>query len=634
MSQLQNHFIKKKRLRDKSLKYSENYTKKEFIIIKSNKKYFFNLDIDEEKKKIQITCLSSSEIYFEINLDLEQLKKKCRIFNACFTLEDAYKIIFNLFKNKKVKIREEKTDSILIVLHLLNYIIDKEEEVILNLEKNKKNITLNDNLNELNKKKGRKNIIIKKKENNDKKIELDFEQKILTLCKKDQIKNNQIERLEKNLKELLKAHYSIKKDIISLGRCVGYNKSIISEENIENEEQYNDEENEYNNEYIDDKNDGKNEENEYNYEENEYIQKGKRKGKYTEKISKLKIIKIKEIKNRTENKSKSIPKMVFTKNLTKKAICRYLGDNNFAVFKTINKEIILAYGTQYYSIHFYNIDNERITKRITNAHDSEITNFRYTYDKNYNRDLLLSVSNQIKNIKVWDVQNLNCMISINNAYKGGNLFSSCFLIDENYKKNYIISINYDKENLKIFDFEGKKIKEIDNSEDKCFLVDTYYNTKTKKYYIVVGNEKYIVSYNFGDGSIFHKYWDNNSNSWHMNFVLSSKDKEVNLIESDTIGYVRIWDFNKGILLKKLLIEKKVRLRGICMWNYKYFFVGAEDKKLKLIDLENNIEVDNLKCNDCVCTIKKINSSKFGECLILQGKIDNYQIKLWRNENSK
>ena len=459
-------------------------------------------------------------------------------------------------------------------------------------------------------------------------MDKEFEQKILALIKKDQIKTNQIERLEKILKEIERVHYSIKSDINSLKDSVGFNSNIIF---IEKHEQYSvEDEKENDNQYDFENqitNNDKNEEIEEIYQQNETFLKGKKRGK-------LKIIKIKEVKNRIENSSKSIPKMVYTKNLTKKAICKYLGDNNFAVFKTINKEIFLAYGTQYYSIHFYNIDNERITKRITNAHDCEITNFRYTFDKNYNRDLLLSVSNQIKNIKVWDVQNLNCMISINNAYIGGNLFSSCFLIDENNKKNYIISVNYDKENLKIFDFEGKKIKEIENSQDKCFLVDTYYNSKNKKYYIVVGNEKYIVSYNFGDSSIFHKYSDKNSNSWHMNFIINTKDKDVNLIESDTFGYIRIWDFNKGILLKKLLIEKKVRLRGICMWNYKYFFVGAEDKKIKLIDIENNIEIDNLKCNDCVCTIKKINSLKFGECLIFQGKIDNYQIKLWRNENSK
>ena len=248
--------------------------------------------------------------------------------------------------------------------------------------------------------------------------------------------------------------------------------------------------------------------------------------------------------------------------------------------------------------------------------------------------LLLTISNQIKNIKVWDIQYLNCIVNIINVYTIGDLFSSCFLIDENYKKNYIISINYDKEKLKVFDFEGKIIKEIDNSEDKSFLVDTYYNSKTKKYYIVVGNEKFIISYNFFDGTVYHKYSDNNINSWHMNFVISSKEKEVNLIESDTLGYVRIWDFHKGELLKKLLIEKKMRLRGICLWNYKYFFVGAEDKKIKLIDLENNIELDNIKCNDCVCTIKKINCPKYGECFIFQGKLDNGQIKLWRNENSK
>lgn len=638
MSQSANKLIKRKRLRNPSLKYWENYTHKEFIIKKENSRYFFNLSIEEELNRILIRCgPSNASLKFEINLDLELLKQKYKMFNACYTLEEAFKAISNLFKNKKVNIQEENNDSIILVLSLVNYIDDKEEEAYLNLVKNKINVRAD--LNELGENKKRNVIIKDYKENNKNNLDSDFDQKIVTLYRKDQAKENQLQRLEKNLQEIKDVHYSLKKELNFIKRNIGYNKINVQEE-VEDNNNINvldqEDEKEEENEYMDNEENNKSMENEdNNYDENDLIQKEKAKKQKKMEKSKLKVIKIKEIKNRPDDyKSKYIPKMVFAKNLTKKAICRYLGDNNFAVFKTINKEIFLAYGTPYNSIHFYNIELERVTKRITNAHDFEITNFRYSFDKNYNRDLLLTVSNQIKNIKIWDIQNLNCIVGINNAYTSGNLFSSCFLIDENYKRNYIITINYDKENLKIFDFEGKNIREINNSDDKSFLVDTYYNSRNKKYYIVVGNEKFIVSYNFGDGSIFHKYCDSNSNSWHMNFIISTRDKEVILIESDTFGYVRVWDFNKGIMLKKLLIEKKMRLRGICLWNYRYFFVGAEDKKIKMIDLENNVEVDNLKCNDSVCTIKKINCSKYGECLVFQGKIDNCQIKLWRNENFK
>ena len=380
-----------------------------------------------------------------------------------------------------------------------------------------------------------------------------------------------------------------------------------------------------------------NEEEQKEKDEQENEKKDKKRGKSNQKLAKNKIIKIKELNNKIpkeEIKAKNIPKMVFVKNLTKKATCKYLGDNNFAIFKTIKDELFLAYATQYLSIHFYDLELDKITKRISNAHEYEITNFRYTFDKIKNRDLLLTICNSVKSLKVWDVENENCILNITQIYNSGDLYSSCFLMDEIHSKNYIISVNSEKENLKIFDFSGKKLNEINNAGDRSLLVDSFYNSKNKKYYIVVGSEKFIVSYNFPERTVFHKYNESKSTSWHANFIISTKDKEVKLIESDHNGYIRIWDFNKGELLKKIFLEKRKKVRAICLWSYKYLFVSAEDKKIKLLDLENNYEIDSLKVNDIIFILKKVESKKLGECLIFQGKIDNGQIKKWRNENSK
>ena len=623
-------FTKKKRRRSNSQKNLENSIKNDFIINKDNKRYNFYLSINGEKGQIVIKCTQCTTSFdFETKIKLETLKQKCRNFNACFSLVDAYKIISNLFKNKKVKIKEENNDSIVIILILLNYIEDREENINLKLTK------IKNNENKLKLEKNPNKNIQEKNQNDKNNLCLEFQQKLINLIKNDQSKDIQIKRLEKNINELKKVHDELENEILAIKKSVGmnFNNKLDQENNNKlyehNEEYEKQQEFEINSELI--KNlKCKNEKN------NETIKRYKNKSKSEIKSTKLNIIKIKEIKNRIENKPKSIPRMVYVKSVTKKIICNYLGENTFVVFKTINKESLVAFASTYNSIHFYNIDIEKISRRISNAHDYEITNLRYSYDKNQNRDLLLSISNKNMNIKVWDILKLNCIVSISNIYDKGEIYSSCFLIDENYKKNYIIAINYDNDNLKVFDFEGKIVKEIGNDEDKSFLVETFYNSKSKKYYIVVGNEKYIVSYNYLEGSIYHKYIDNisNSNCSKMNFVVSSKDKGVNLIESDTFGYVRIWDFNKGLLLKKILVEKKMKLRALCLWNYKYIFVGAEDKKIKLIDIENNIEVDNLKCNDNVFTIKKIITSKYGECFLFQGNNDKGQIKLWRNEYSK
>ena len=629
MSQLQKHQLKKKRLRSNSLKSIENTVQNDFTVFYENIQYYFNISYEQKLGLISIKCESTNTSNkFETNLDFENLKKKSRVFSSCYNLEETFKTISNLFKNKQVRIEDAETeDKISLVLSVFNYIEGKEEDIHLILDriiiKEKGNVD---------------EISISKTEYDTSKLniqnffDIDIENKINTLFKHDESKEKQIAKLEKCTNELKIIHLSIKKELESIKNMIKF-QSNKSDENENSDEEEKEKEKEVINQ---------NEENEfsdgsdYNSEE---ITNAKSANKPTEKnmegskekLFTLKVKKLKEAKPNNDNISKSIPKMSPYKILTNKAICKYLGDNNFAVFKALSEELFLVYATPYNSIHFYNIESERVTKNIKNAHESEITNFRYTYDKNYNRDLILSVCNQLKNIKVWDVNSLKCIVNIINAYSIGDLFSSCFLIDENDKKNYIISINYEQ-NLKIYDFEGTHVKEFDNSNDRSFLVDTFYNSKIRKYYIIVANEKFIISYNFYDGSIYNLYFEDNSNSWHMNFIISSNDDGINLIESDTVGYVRVWDFDKGVMLKKLFIERKMRLRGICLWNYKYLFVGADDKKIKLIDLENDIELDSLKCNDYICTMKKINCSKFGECLVFQGKIDYGQIKLWRNEN--
>ena len=629
MSQSQKQQLKRKRLRSYSLKSMENMLQNDFTIFYENIQYYFNISYEPKLGLISIKCESTNTSNkFQTNLDFESLKKKSRVFSSCYNLDETFKTISNLFKNKKVRIEEAETkDKISLVLSVFNYIEGKEEDIHLILDrviiKEKGNVD---------------EISISKTEYDTTKLniqnffDIDIENKINTLFKHDESKEKQIAKLEKCTNELKIIHLSIKKELESIKNMIKF-KSIKSDENDNSDKEKKEKEKEEN---------IQNEENEfsdgsdYNSEE---ITNAKSANKPTEKnmegskekLFTLKVKKLKEAKPNNENTSKSIPKMSPYKILTNKAICKYLGDNNFAVFKSLSEELFLVYATLYNSIHFYNIESEKVTKNIKNAHESEITNFRYTYDKNYNRDLLLSVSNQLKNIKVWDVNNLKCIVNIINAYSIGDVFSSCFLIDENDKKNYIISINYEQ-NLKIYDFEGTHVKEFDNSNDKSFLVDSFYNSKLRKYYIIVANEKFIISYNFHDGSIYNLYYEDNCNSWHMNFIISSNDDGINLIESDTFGYVRVWDFDKGVMLKKLFIERKMRLRGICLWNYKYLFVGADDKKIKLIDLENDVELDSLKCNDYVCTIKKVNCSKFGECLVFQGKIDHSEIKLWRNEN--
>ena len=570
-------------------------------------------------------------------------------------------------KNEK----NEKKDSINLILKVPNYIKNSEEKVSLELIKCKNinnDVVTSDNCD--------KNILLNNlfKDNNGINVGLELMQKVNELSRNDLDKNEKLQKLIINFNQFVEEVSKMKNEITNIKKHLEISEMSDNEENEENEEV--EDENKINEENEDEKEVGEEEENsedeekeesKYNFndikeaeyqnkediqnlkekltktlfkikERNTSVNKGKKKAK--EEIINLNTSQISQEKEQSKFKSnnsnisqKYYPQLSFYKNLTKKTTSKYYGDNNFIVFESINKDIILVYTSNYYSIHFFDIEEDKLIKNIAEAHKSQITNFRYIYDKNASRDLLLSIADKNKNIKIWDIKDYNCIINIEDAYEGGFLFSSCFLIDEINKKNYIISVNYNSEPLKIFNFEGFNIRKIDNNNDQSYLVDTFFNTYLNKYYIIVGNENFIVSYSFENGELYKKYYDYTTfKCLHMFFTLYQKENDIFLIEADLIGYVRMWNFDAGTLIKKYIIGEKLKLRGMCLWNENFLFVGASDRKVKLVDLKTGEILDNLKCNEIVCNIKKINSKKFGECLLMQGKSNNGQIKLWKNIN--
>ena len=103
------------------------------------------------------------------------------------------------------------------------------------------------------------------------------------------------------------------------------------------------------------------------------------------------------------------------------------------------------------------------TKKIAelkNSHNEYITNFRHYLDEINERDLIMSTSKNDNNIRIWNVNNGECIKNITNINKVGKLLSACFIKDNN--KIYIITSNCTKnsnsENIKVFDLNGQKTK--------------------------------------------------------------------------------------------------------------------------------------------------------------------------------
>ena len=330
---------------------------------------------------------------------------------------------------------------------------------------------------------------------------------------------------------------------------------------------------------------------------------------------------LKEYKNPKDLKMKST--------LTNDSYCYLNSDNSFTVFKSINDILSLIYSNKDKSIKCYDLNKNKIIKEIKNAHNEYITNFRHYLDKNSKADLILSLSYKDNNIKLWNVNNWQCLVDLQKINKNGNLISACLLIEN--KGNCIISSNYNFsgscEPIKIYNYKEIKLKEINNSKESTYFIDNYYDNILSKNFIITGNKGFIRSYDFEDNKLYIKYHDNNDNEAHPCFIIINNSKIIKLIESGFDGNIRIWEFHSGLLLNKIKASDK-RLYGLCLWNFKYILVGCEDEKIRVFDIDNKIFIKTLLGHTReVLSLRKIIIPEYGNCLISQA-YDIDQIKLW------
>ena len=327
---------------------------------------------------------------------------------------------------------------------------------------------------------------------------------------------------------------------------------------------------------------------------------------------------------------KSSPKEIqFIEDLAKDSYIGYSFDNSFIVFKAINRILYLIYSNKNTSIISYDIINNKKIKEIKNAHNDYITNFRYYLDEINKRDLFLSLSYVSKDLKLWDFNKWNCLFHINNIYTKSDLTSACFLNDNN--QIYIIPSNNSFELIKVFDINGNKIKEINDSKNITYFIDSYYDDKLSKNFIITGNKGYILSYDYNKNKIYNKYIDNNTERDIFSIIINNNENIIKIIESSNDANIRIWNFHSKELLNKIKVDT-VRAYGICLWNKNYLFVGCYENMIKLVDLNNGVMVKNLEGHQgAIFTVKKIIHPKYDECLITQG-YGKDGIKLWANKN--
>ena len=317
----------------------------------------------------------------------------------------------------------------------------------------------------------------------------------------------------------------------------------------------------------------------------------------------------------------------------------YCLEYKFIIFLSIDNILNLICSNGGSSIICYNlVDNKKIIE-IKNKYYYQIINFRHYLDKKNYRDLVLLMFSQFV-IELFNVNNWELILKIDN-YIDELSCSACFL--NNNDKIYIISSsgtwsrpgddsNFN-ENIRVYDIEGSKLKETKTNNITHFI-DSYYENKNSKSYIITGNEGYIMSYEYNSLKKYFKYSDSKKYNYLFSTIINSKKEETQLIEPSIDGYIRIWNFHTGKLLYKIQVCRKNGLGSINLWNDNYLFAATRDKTIKLIDLKNGKIINELTGhNRGVSLIKKVVHPIYGECLISKeapNKRSNIfgLIKLW------
>ena len=326
---------------------------------------------------------------------------------------------------------------------------------------------------------------------------------------------------------------------------------------------------------------------------------------------------------------KKLQKLTFSKDI-QNSFCRWGLDNTFTSFN-FNNISFLIYATNNKSIISFNLCNETIITEVKSAHERDITNFRYYIKERNNKCIIMSISGDNLNIKLWNFLNWECIFNLSKIYKFGSINSSSFL-NEDSQDYIVISGNSDKSEIKVYDFSGYFIKSINDSQEKTLFIDCIKDKIQTKNYIITGNDKYIKSFDYNENKLYHKYNDN-AKSWHcsIKYIYSNfKSKLLDSCWGDDI--IRIWDFHLGILITKIKTNGQ-NIKCLCLYDENFIFVGCYDHTMKLVDIENEKVVKTFKGHkDWVCTINKVSHKKYGECIISAGLGKKEMIKIWKINN--
>ena len=271
----------------------------------------------------------------------------------------------------------------------------------------------------------------------------------------------------------------------------------------------------------------------------------------------------------------------------------------FCIFESTNNIIYLVYanrinkfGNLDNNIIVYDLNNGKKIITIKKAHNKEIYKLNHYGYKNI--DLILSISLEEQNVKVWSTNNWECLYNYTNTNINSILYTANCLVDNN--KYYIIKkfILYN-EPYQVYDLKtNKKIKDLTGTNGDIFFDIIFYDNNLNKNFLIFGCQGYIQSNLFGENKIYNIYKDSDDiNEIHRKIIINIKDDEIQLIDlsfmddDDNIKTIRIWNFHTKKLINKIKLKEKIFINSLCISNNKeYLIFWSNQNEIKSINIKN------------------------------------------------
>ena len=279
--------------------------------------------------------------------------------------------------------------------------------------------------------------------------------------------------------------------------------------------------------------------------------------------------------------SKTISTDLFKKNFYNNRACIFVSceDNN----------VYIAFGESSLNLEGYNvIEDEKFTicKRL---HENFFDSCRHYYDKENERDLIITASLD-SHVKVVNFiyENSEIIIDLNFQSKDRVIINTAYIIND------IILIPFSSSNagtIKFYNMKEEYISELEKNVGFILGMNVYYEEESQINYILIANTVGILSYNMEKSSIASfipqmTLEQKKNNGFDEPYVIRKGIKLLLIGPCFYYPLLYIWDFIKGDLIEK--IDTSSGMSDMCLWNDRYAFAGlvnSENNNFILIDLK-------------------------------------------------